>query len=93
MKWNPTRLLLDAMHSALDDGIIVALYAPVILAWFLLARADCEAPLAAPALVFIGEPSPSISGTCRHHRAQGRRRRTDRVIHRHGVDRRRPAYS
>lgn len=44
MKWNPTRLLLGAMHSALDDGIIVALSAPVILAWFLLARADCEAP-------------------------------------------------
>ncbi|MBU2041515.1 MAG: acyltransferase, partial [Alphaproteobacteria bacterium] len=39
------------------DRIIVALSAPVILTWSLLARADCEGPLAAPALVFAGEAS------------------------------------
>ena len=52
-----TVLLLGAMQLSLDDRIIVALAAPVILAWSLLARADCEGPLAAPALVFAGEAS------------------------------------
>lgn len=52
-----TLLLLGAMQLALDDRIIVALAAPVILTWSLLARADCEGPLAAPALVFAGEAS------------------------------------
>ncbi|WP_291832835.1 acyltransferase [Brevundimonas sp.] len=52
-----TVLLLGAMQLALDDRIIVALCAPVILTWSLLARADCEGPLAAPALVFVGEAS------------------------------------
>ena len=52
-----TLLLLGAMQLALDDRIIVALCAPVILTWSLLARADCEGPLAAPALVFAGEAS------------------------------------
>ena len=33
------------------------LAAPVILTWSLLARADCEGPLAAPGLVFAGEAS------------------------------------
>lgn len=52
-----TLLLLGAMQLALDDRAIVALAAPVILTWSLLARADCEGPLAAPALVFAGEAS------------------------------------
>ncbi len=52
-----TTLLLGAMQLALDDRVIVALCAPVILTWSLLARADCEGPLAAPALVFAGEAS------------------------------------
>jgi len=52
-----TVLLLGAMQLSLDDRIIVALSAPVVLTWSLLARADCEGPLAAPALVFAGEAS------------------------------------
>lgn len=52
-----TLILLGAMQLALDDRIIVALCAPVILSWSMLARADCEGPLAAPALVFAGEAS------------------------------------
>ena len=52
-----TLILLGAMQLSLDDRIIVALAAPVILTWSLLARADCEGPLAAPALVFAGEAS------------------------------------
>ena len=52
-----TLILLGAMQLTLDDRIIVALSAPVILTWSLLARADCEGPLAAPALVFAGEAS------------------------------------
>ena len=52
-----TLVLLGAMQLSLDDRIIVALSAPVILTWSLLARADCEGPLAAPALVFAGEAS------------------------------------
>ena len=52
-----TFVLLGAMQLSLDDRIIVALSAPVILTWSLLARADCEGPLAAPALVFAGEVS------------------------------------
>ena len=52
-----TLLLLGAMQLTLDDRIIVALCAPVILTWSLLARADCEGPLAVPALVFAGEAS------------------------------------
>ena len=52
-----TLILLGAMQLSLDDRIIVALSAPVILTWSLLARADCEGPLAAPALVFAGEAS------------------------------------
>jgi peptidoglycan/LPS O-acetylase OafA/YrhL len=52
-----TLVLLGAMQLSLDDRIIVALAAPVILTWSLLARADCEGPLAAPALVFAGEAS------------------------------------
>lgn len=52
-----TALLLGAMQLALDDRIVVALAAPLILSWSLLARADCEGPLAAPLLVFAGEVS------------------------------------
>lgn len=52
-----TLLLLGAMQLALDDRIIVAFAAPLILTWSMLARADCEGSLAAPALVFAGEAS------------------------------------
>lgn len=52
-----TAALLGAMQLGLDDRIVVALAAPLILSWSLLARADCEGPLAAPALVFAGEVS------------------------------------
>jgi peptidoglycan/LPS O-acetylase OafA/YrhL len=52
-----TILLVGAMQLSLDDRIIVALAAPVILTWALLARAGCEGPLASPALVFAGEAS------------------------------------
>lgn len=52
-----TLLLLGAMQLSLDDRIVVALAAPMILTWSLLARADCEGPLAAAALVFAGEAS------------------------------------
>ena len=49
-----TLLLLGGMQLALNDRIIAA---PVILTWFLLARAGCEGPLAASAHVFAGEAS------------------------------------
>ena len=52
-----TVLLLGAMQLSLDDRIIVALAAPMILTWSQLARADCEGPLASPGLVFAGEAS------------------------------------
>ena len=52
-----TVLLFGAMQLSLDDRIIVALAAPVILTWSLLARAGCEGLLSAPALVFAGEAS------------------------------------
>lgn len=52
-----TILLLGAMQLGLDDRIIVALSAPLILSWSMLARADCEGPLAAPLFVFAGEAS------------------------------------
>lgn len=39
-----TLLLIGALQLALDDRIVVALAAPVILTWSLLARANCEPP-------------------------------------------------
>ncbi|CAN5329657.1 acyltransferase [soil metagenome] len=52
-----TVVLLSAMHFSLDDRIIVALTAPVILSVALLAKAGCEGVLASRPLVFAGEVS------------------------------------
>lgn len=52
-----TGLLLTGMQLSLDDRIIVALSAPVVFCWSMLARSQCEGILAAPALVFAGEVS------------------------------------
>ncbi|MDP1630248.1 MAG: acyltransferase [Caulobacter sp.] len=52
-----TAVLLGAMQLGLDDRVVVAFAAPMILSWSMLARADCEGPLASPFLVFAGEVS------------------------------------
>ena len=52
-----TALLLGAMQLGLDDRIVVALAAPLILCWSMLARARAEGFLAAPIVVFAGEVS------------------------------------
>lgn len=49
--------LLVAMQFSLDDRIVVALTAPVILSFALLAKANCEGFLASRPLVFAGEVS------------------------------------
>lgn len=49
--------LLIGMQLSLDDRLIVALAAPVILCWSMLARADCEGILASPHLILAGEVS------------------------------------
>lgn len=52
-----TVVLFTAMHFSLDDRVIVALTAPVILFVALLAKAGCEGVLASRPLVFAGEVS------------------------------------
>lgn len=52
-----TAALLIGMHYSLDDRIIVALTAPVILSLSLLSKAGCEGVLASRPLVFAGEVS------------------------------------
>ena len=49
--------LLLAMQFSLDDRLVVALAAPVILTWSMLAKATGEGPLSAPLAVFSGEAS------------------------------------
>lgn len=49
--------LLTAMHFSLDDRIIVALSAPVILSISLLSKAGCEGFMGSKPLVFAGEAS------------------------------------
>ncbi|MEQ7154118.1 acyltransferase family protein [Brevundimonas aurifodinae] len=49
--------LFVAMQFTLDDRYVVALTAPVILCWSMLAKASCEGTLSTPALVFAGEVS------------------------------------
>lgn len=50
-------VLLLAMQFSLDDRLVVALAAPVILTWSMLAKATGEGPLSAPLAVFSGEAS------------------------------------
>jgi len=52
-----TLALFVAMQFSLDDRYVVALTAPVILCWSMLAKAGCEGPLSSPLLVFAGEVS------------------------------------
>jgi peptidoglycan/LPS O-acetylase OafA/YrhL len=52
-----TLAVFAAMQFSLDDRIVVALTAPVILSWSMLAKAGCEGLLSSPALVFAGEVS------------------------------------
>ena len=49
--------LLLAMQFSLDDRLVVALSAPVILTWSMLAKSAGEGPLSAPWAVFSGEVS------------------------------------
>ncbi|MBX9706585.1 MAG: acyltransferase [Caulobacteraceae bacterium] len=52
-----TGLLLAGMQLSLDDRIIVALTAPVVFSWSMLAKTQSEGLLASPPLVFAGEVS------------------------------------
>ncbi len=52
-----TGLLLAGMQLSLDDRIIVALAAPVVFSWSMLAKTQSEGLLASPPLVFAGEVS------------------------------------
>ena len=52
-----TGTLLAGMQLSLDDRIIVALTAPVVLCWSMLAKSQSEGLLASPPLVFAGEVS------------------------------------
>lgn len=52
-----TGLLLAGMQLSLDDRIIVALAAPVVFSWSMLAKTQSEGLLASPILVFAGEVS------------------------------------
>ena len=52
-----TLCLLLAMQFSLDDRLVVALAAPLILTWSMLARAAGDGPLSAPLAVFSGEAS------------------------------------
>jgi peptidoglycan/LPS O-acetylase OafA/YrhL len=49
--------LLLAMQFSLDDRLVVAVAAPVILTWSMLAGAAVEGPLSTPVAVFSGEAS------------------------------------
>ncbi|WP_417231763.1 acyltransferase family protein [Brevundimonas sp.] len=49
--------LLLAMQFSLDDRLVVALAAPVILTWSMLAKAAEQGPLSSPLAVFSGEAS------------------------------------
>lgn len=52
-----TFLLLAGMQLSLDDRIIVALTAPVVFCWSMLAKTKSEGVLASSPLVFAGEVS------------------------------------
>lgn len=52
-----TALLLVGMQFSLDDRLVVALTAPVVFCWSMLAKTECEGVLASPPLVFAGEVS------------------------------------
>lgn len=52
-----TLCLLLAMQFSLDDRLVVALAAPLILTWSMLARTAKAGPLSAPLAVFAGEAS------------------------------------
>ena len=52
-----TLCLLLAMQFSLDDRLVVALAAPLILTWSMLARTAKAGPLSAPLAVFSGEAS------------------------------------
>ena len=52
-----TLCLLLAMQFSLDDRLVVALAAPLILTWSMLARTAGDGPLSAPLAVFAGEAS------------------------------------
>ena len=52
-----TGLLLAGMQLSLDDRIIVALTAPVVFSWSMLAKTQSEGLLASQPLVFAGEVS------------------------------------
>ncbi|MBB5745673.1 acyltransferase family protein [Brevundimonas variabilis] len=52
-----TVLLLAGMQLSLDDRIIVALTAPVVFCWSMLAKTESEGLLASSPLVFAGEVS------------------------------------
>lgn len=52
-----TGLLLAGMQLSLDDRLIVALTAPVVFCWSMLAKTQSEGLLASPPLVFAGEVS------------------------------------
>lgn len=52
-----TLCLLLAMQFSLDDRLVVALAAPLILTWSMLARAAGDGPLSAPLATFSGEAS------------------------------------
>ena len=52
-----TLCLLLAMQFSLDDRLVIALAAPLILTWSMLARTAKAGPLSAPLAVFSGEAS------------------------------------
>jgi len=52
-----TFCLLLAMQFSLDDRLVVALAAPLILTWSMLARTAKAGPLSTPLAVFSGEAS------------------------------------
>jgi peptidoglycan/LPS O-acetylase OafA/YrhL len=52
-----TSLLLAAMQMSLDDRLVVALAAPVVFSWSMLAKTQSEGLLASEPLVFAGEVS------------------------------------
>ena len=52
-----TLVLLLAMQFSLDDRLVVALGAAVVLSWSMLAKATGEGPLSSPLAVFLGEAS------------------------------------
>lgn len=52
-----TLILFLAMQFSLDDRLVIALGAAVVLSWSMLAKAEGEGPLSSPLAVFLGEAS------------------------------------